>query len=77
MKKKVKNAEELKDAYLDYVLSHGVKPASVYLFAKEHGITESDFYSFYGSFDCIEQSVCSDLISIAIFEVQILYFCEI
>ena len=70
MKKKVKNAEELKDAYIDYVLSHGAKPASVYLFAKEHGMTESDFYNFYGSFDGIEQSVWTELISKAIREVQ-------
>ncbi|MFA5244986.1 MAG: TetR family transcriptional regulator C-terminal domain-containing protein [Pedobacter sp.] len=70
MKKKIKSAAELQSAYIDYVLTHDGKPASVYLFAKDNGITEAEFYNFYGSFEGIEQSVWSELISKAIEEVR-------
>lgn len=70
MKKKIKSAAELQSAYIDYVLTYDGKPASVYLFAKDNGITEAEFYNFYGSFEGIEQSVWSELISKAIEEVR-------
>lgn len=70
MKKKIKSAAELQSTYIDYVLTHDRKPASVYLFAKDNGITEAEFYNFFGSFEGIEQSVWSELIAKAIEEVR-------
>ena len=62
--------EELQDAYIDYVLTHGAKPNSVYIFAKENNLTEDEFYNFYGSFEALEGSIWTDLSSKAITEVQ-------
>lgn len=63
-------AEELQNAYVDYVLTQGGKPKSVYVFAKENKLTEAEFYNFYGSFEGIEESVWTDLSSKALAEVQ-------
>jgi AcrR family transcriptional regulator len=45
------------DAYIDYLLMKGSKPATVYAFCKELGIEEPEFYSHYASFAAIEQDV--------------------
>ena len=63
-------AEELQNAYVDYVLTHGAEPKSVYIFAKENNLSEDEFYNFYGSFHGLEQSIWSDLSSKVITEVQ-------
>lgn len=63
-------AEELQNAYVDYVLTRGGQPGSVYVFAKENGLTEDEFYNFYGSFEGIEESIWTDLCSKVLTEVQ-------
>jgi hypothetical protein len=63
-------AEELQNAYVDYVLTQGGKPKSVYIFAKENNLTEEEFYNFFGSFEGIEESIWTDLTSKALAEVQ-------
>lgn len=63
-------AEELQNAYVDYVLTHGAKPTSVYIFAKNNNLTEEEFYNFFGSFEGIEESVWTDLTSKALIAVQ-------
>ncbi|MDE3184223.1 MAG: TetR/AcrR family transcriptional regulator [Bacteroidota bacterium] len=55
------NAEKIKDNYIDYVLTNGEPPKSVYNFAKKTKITEADFYKIYGSFEAIEKAVWEDL----------------
>lgn len=62
--------EELQDAYVDYVLTHGTKPTSVYIFAKNNNLSEEEFYNFFGSFEGIEESVWTDLTSKALIAVQ-------
>ena len=62
--------EEIQESYIDYVLTKGSKPSSVYLFAKENNLTESEFYNLYTSFDGIERSIWTDLCKKAISEVQ-------
>lgn len=44
---------------MDYVLTEGQQPKSVYIFAKKNKMAEADFYQFFGSFDAIEQSIWS------------------
>jgi len=61
MNNAMSTAEEIQNAYIDYVLTKGTKPASVYVFAKENNLTEEEFYNFYGSFDGIEESIWTDL----------------
>ena len=63
-------AEEIQSAYIDYVLTKGTKPASVYVFAKDNNLTEEEFYNFFGSFDGIEESIWSGLCQKALTEVQ-------
>lgn len=63
-------AEEIQSAYIDYVLTKGTKPASVYVFAKDNNLTEEEFYNFFGSFDGIEESIWTGLCQKALNEVQ-------
>jgi AcrR family transcriptional regulator len=44
----------LLDAYIDYVLTHNKKPASVYTFCKDLNVEEGLFYQHFNSFDQME-----------------------
>ena len=57
------NAAEIQSAYRDYLLTHGMQPASVFSFSKELGITEADFYTLFASFASIEKSIWEGFIS--------------
>jgi hypothetical protein len=70
MNNDMNTAEEIQNAYIDYVLTKGMKPASVYVFAKENNISEEDFYNLYSSFEGIEDSVWTGLCKRAMTEVQ-------
>jgi hypothetical protein len=52
--------ESIQTAYIDYVLTNGHEPASVYLFAKQNEMTEDEFYRYFGSFDAVEQNIWAD-----------------
>ncbi|MFI8380480.1 TetR/AcrR family transcriptional regulator [Leeuwenhoekiella sp. NPDC079379] len=43
--------------YMEYVLEHGQRPASVFKFCKEHNIEEGTFYNFFGSFQGIREFI--------------------
>ena len=62
--------EQLQEAYIQYVLNHGEQPKTVYIFAKENGIAEGEFYNHFGSFESIEQSIWSGLMAETIKEVK-------
>jgi hypothetical protein len=49
--------EGIQQAYMDFVLTQGEQPKSVYIFAKKNKMAEADFYQFFGSFDAIEQNI--------------------
>jgi hypothetical protein len=49
------------EAYTDYVLTHQKQPSSVYVFCKEVGEEESEFYKYFASFSALEESVFSTL----------------
>jgi len=53
--------QKIQDAYMDYVLTHGKEPHSVYVFSKELGIAESEFYNFYTSFSSIGMEIWNSL----------------
>ena len=48
---------QLVSAYMDFVLKQGKAPENVYVFAKECGIEESEFYTFFASFEVLEKHV--------------------
>ncbi|MDB5007958.1 MAG: hypothetical protein JWP45_2351 [Mucilaginibacter sp.] len=49
--------ESIQKAYIDFVLTEGEHPKSVYIFAKKNKMTEEEFYRFYSSFDAIEENI--------------------
>jgi hypothetical protein len=49
--------ESIKKAYIDYVLTEGEEPKSVYIFAKKNKMTEAEFYKHFGSFKALEQNI--------------------
>lgn len=48
---------KIKEAYLDYVLTEGVNPTSVYHLSKNKDFTESDFYQIYNTFDAVSKDI--------------------
>lgn len=62
--------EKIQNAYIDYVLTEGKQPASVFLFAKKNKITEEEFYKYFGSFDVIEGDIWTDFFKKTIAEVK-------
>lgn len=62
--------ESIQNAYIDYVLTVGEQPKSVYIFAKQNEMAEEEFYNFFGSFNAIEQSIWTDMAAKTIAEIQ-------
>jgi len=44
-------------SYVRYVLTHGKKPTSVFLFMEELGYEEKSFYEHFASFEAIDNSI--------------------
>ncbi len=47
----------IKSSYVEYLLTEGKRPASVYKFCIDLGIKEDDFYNHFGSFDGLEKHI--------------------
>jgi hypothetical protein len=62
--------ESIQNAYIDYVLTEGHEPKSVYLFAKNNEMSEEEFYRFYGSFEAVEQNVWTEFVRKTIAEIK-------
>lgn len=62
--------EKLIEAYINFVLTEGKKPASVYKFCLDQGIKEDEFYAFFGSFEGLEKSVWKEMIDRTIRRVE-------
>ncbi|MCF4101001.1 TetR/AcrR family transcriptional regulator [Gillisia sp. M10.2A] len=43
--------------YMEYVLEHEATPKSVYKFCKENGLSEDEFYDFFGSFEGLRKDI--------------------
>lgn len=56
-KKAAPTATELAEAYVAKVLEHGSRPASVFKFAREQGISEGQFYEHFSSFEAVEAAL--------------------
>lgn len=55
--------KEIVEKYVDYVLTKGSDPHSVYAFVKELGIGEDEFYAHFSSFDSLKQSIWLHMIN--------------
>ena len=51
------------DAYIEFYLNKGKKPASVYEFMGKLKMEEKDFYQFFGSFEGLEKSIWAGFIN--------------
>jgi len=49
--------QRIQKAYMEYLLTHGTKPVSVYKFCLDAGFTEQEFYDHFGSFEGLERSI--------------------
>ena len=56
-RKKNINEESIIKFYMEYVLTYGKKPDSVFSFSKQYNFTEEDYYKYYGNFSLLEQSI--------------------
>ena len=54
--------ETIKKAYVEYLLTEGKRPASVYKFCLDLGIKEDDFYNHFGSFDGLDKHIWQSFI---------------
>lgn len=55
--KKEISRNDIITAYMDYVLEHERTPQSVYKFAKQHDMSEQEFYKHFGSFDSLRAAI--------------------
>lgn len=62
--------QKIQSAYIDFVLTEGKKPASVFAFAKKNKFAEEEFYKHFGSFDAIDATIWSNLFESVIAEVK-------
>jgi Tetracyclin repressor-like, C-terminal domain len=62
--------ESIQKAYIDFVLTEGQQPKSVYIFAKKHKMAEEEFYRFFASFDAIEQNIWTNFAVKTIAEIK-------
>src|SRR6201996_1932865 len=62
--------ESIKKAYVDYVLTEGEEPKSVYIFAKKNKMTEAEFYKHFGSFKALEQNIWAGIAQKTLAEIK-------
>ena len=62
--------ESIQNAYINYVLTEGHEPQSVYLFAKNNEMSEEEFYRFFGSFEAIEQNIWAEFARKTVTEIK-------
>ena len=65
------NQERLINLYMDYVLENGEEPRSIYKFTREHGITQGEFYNFFGSFEGLKSGIWESFFSNTIEVMQV------
>jgi len=56
-KKEIMDDDKIISLYMNDVLLHNEEPKNVFVFCSKHQIEESDFYTFFGSFDALKQEV--------------------
>ena len=55
--KKILDDNYIIEVYMNEVLENNAEPTNVFNFCKNNGIAESDFYSFFGSFEVLKQTI--------------------
>jgi hypothetical protein len=57
------NGNKVSQAYREYVLTEGKRPATVFKFCKGNGMKEEEFYAQYASFDALEKSIWTEYVT--------------
>ncbi|MFZ6009956.1 MAG: TetR family transcriptional regulator C-terminal domain-containing protein, partial [Bacteroidota bacterium] len=58
--------DKIQKAYVEYLLTHGQRPASVFKFCLDLGIKEDEFYNHFGSFDGLERHIWKSFVDTTI-----------
>jgi AcrR family transcriptional regulator len=61
---------KIESAYIEYLLTNGKEPSSVFKFCLDLGISENDFYTQFGSFEAIESKIWKGFIDKTITRLQ-------
>ena len=56
-KKTILTKDAIVSMYMNYTLEHNEKPKSVYLFSKQNGFEEAEFYNFFGNLESIKKEI--------------------
>lgn len=56
-KKKLMDEDQIISIYMEQVLVHNTEPLNVYVFCKENGIEEGDFYISFTSIEALKQTI--------------------
>lgn len=56
-KKQILSKEKIISLFMNYTLEHNEKPKSVFQFTKANGISETEFYPFFGTLEAVENEV--------------------
>lgn len=62
--------QKIQNAFIDFILTEGKEPVSVYAFAKKNKMTEEEFYRHYTSFKAIEEGIWTDFFNDTIQEIK-------
>ena len=62
--------EKIKSAYINYLLTEGRQPASIYKFCLDNGMKEEEFYNHFGSFEALERNIWKGFIDKTIIRLQ-------
>lgn len=62
--------DAIRASYIEYLLTEGKRPASVYKFCLDLGIKEDDFYNHFGSFDGLEKDIWKGFIDKTIYRLN-------
>lgn len=58
-----KGPDQIKEAYIHFVLEHERKPANVFKFCKALGISEDEFYRSFSSFKALDKAIWKAYVS--------------
>jgi AcrR family transcriptional regulator len=62
--------DKIKSAYINYLLTEGRQPASIFKFCLDNGMKEDEFYTHFGSFDALERNIWKGFIDKTIGRLQ-------
>lgn len=69
-KKIIKDDNYIIEHFMNDVLQHNEEPKNIYIFCQKHELEESDFYSFFSSFDSLKETIWEKFFENALATIQ-------